>query len=253
MSIGRDPLCDIELHDEVIALHHASIELDADGCFLTDAGSLSGTFVNEVRTQRRLLQPGDQLRIGKHVLKFLTSDDIESRYQEETYQQLTCDSLTLACNKLYFEDAFRREALRANRHHRALSLIVLDCDHFKRINAEFGHLVGDECLREMCDRVRTRVRTDELFARIGGEKFAILLSECPLPQAIEVANEVRRRVAEQPYGRGRGKNIRLTVSVALAHSHGDIPTTVESLQSTADRRLAKAKAAGRNCVAAPRS
>ncbi|MEZ6057821.1 MAG: GGDEF domain-containing protein [Planctomycetaceae bacterium] len=251
MSIGRDPLCDIELIDDFISRHHASIERDNDGFFLTDMTSLNGCFVNDLRIERQRLKPGDHLRLGNHILKFLSSNHVEAQYHEAVYQMMTSDGLTMAYNRRYFEDAFRREVLRSNRHCRSLALVLFDIDHFKKVNDQYGHLVGDECLRELCERIRRRVREDEIFARIGGEEFAVLLAESTQEGAIKFAEELMNRVSERPFASARGESVKMTISVGLAHCDGESPQTPDGLFEDADRRLYLAKRRGRNLIIGP--
>jgi diguanylate cyclase (GGDEF)-like protein len=250
-SFGRDPACDIQLDDDYSSRHHATLEVADAECWVVDQGSLNGTFVNDVRIERRQLQAGDHLRIGNYVFKFLSADHPEAQYHEAVYEMMTSDGLTRIANRRYFDDSFGRELARCNRHSRPLGVLMLDVDHFKRVNDLFGHLVGDECLKELCRRVQAAIRVDDLFARVGGEEFAIVLSETGLEECYTVANRILTCVSCEPFCAERKLNLPLTVSLGIAHAEGTALRSIESFLSEADERLYEAKRGGRNRVCGP--
>ena len=170
-SIGRDAMCDVELMDDFISREHAIIQQRDGKFFLQDCGSLNGTFINDQKVEgTQQLIPGDAIRIGNHILKFLSADHVEAQYHEAVYEMMTVDGLTGAQNRRFFEDAIEREIVRSQRHWRPMALLMFDVDHFKAINDQHGHLAGDECLKQLADRVRLRIRGEDLFARFGGEE-----------------------------------------------------------------------------------
>ncbi len=250
-TLGRDILCDIEVVDDFVSRHHATIELTEEGCWVSDNDSRNGTFVNDERIVRQRLKAGDNLRIGNQIFKYLSADHPETQYHEAVYQMMTSDGLTNVANRRYFDDCFRRELCRCVRHARPIAVLLLDVDHFKRVNDLYGHLIGDECLKELCRRVQSSVRADDLFARIGGEEFAIVLSETQADDARMVAERVRRRVEESPFGRDRRLEIPLTVSIGVAHSDGATLRSTEEFLADADQQLYLAKQTGRNRVCGP--
>ena len=155
-SIGRDAACDVELLDDFISREHAVISQNGGFYTLQDRGSLNGSYVNDVRVQQtQRLVPGDAIRLGNHIFKFLSADHIEAQYHEAVYEMMTLDGLTGAYNKRFFEDAIAREVLRSQRHWRPLSLLLFDVDLFKEVNDQYGHLAGDECLKQLAARIRT--------------------------------------------------------------------------------------------------
>lgn len=249
MTIGRDALCDLELEDDFVSRVHAVLELIGDQWRLTDHGSLNGTFVNDRRIEEHSLSSGDEIHIGNHFFRFLCSDHLEAQYHEAVYQMMTIDALTEMHNRRFFEDSFRREMLRAVRRRRSLMLLLLDIDHFKRINDEYGHLVGDEVLRALSARLRARVRGDEILARFGGEEFAIALPEVSVESGVAVAEEFRRLACESPIETSRGP-VNVTLSIGAAHFDGQSRATGEELLQRADEKLYAAKRAGRNRVMA---
>src|SRR5690606_13043649 len=102
-------------------------------------------------------------------------DNIEAAYHEEIYRMSIMDGLTGVHNKRHFLEFLERELAVATRQTAALSLIMVDIDHFKKINDTHGHLAGDAALKELCRRLRPRIRTTDLLARYGGEEFAVVL------------------------------------------------------------------------------
>src|SRR5205814_8556463 len=121
---------------------------------------------------------------------------------------------TQAFNKRYFIENLEKEIPRCTRHQRSLSLVMLDIDHFKKINDEHGHLTGDFVLREMARRIRTRVRKEEVFARYGGEEFALTLPETAREPALKVGEDLRALVAADAFD-FEGDRIPVTISVGV--------------------------------------
>ena len=249
--IGRDPDCDIEVADDFISRHHATIMVAGGGVSVVDEGSRNGTFVNDERIQQRRVSAGDHIRVGNHVFKFLSSDHPEAQYHEAVYELMTSDALTGIANRRFFEDSFQRELSRCRRHQRPVGVLMLDVDHFKRINDLYGHLVGDECLRELCDRVQGVLHPDDLFGRVGGEEFVLVLSEASLTECRETAERIRDAVAQAPFGSARKLTIPLTVSIGIAHSADGAVENMADFQSNADAQLYRAKRAGRDRIRGP--
>jgi diguanylate cyclase (GGDEF)-like protein len=248
LTIGRDQGSTIEINDDFMSRTHAILELTDEGYSLTDCQSRNGTYVNDQRIyQSHLLKPGDQIRMGNHIFKYLSADHVEALYHEAVYEMMTVDALTDIYNRRYFEDAFRREVLRTQRHGRSLALLMFDIDLFKQINDTHGHLIGDQILKALAARIRTRVRGDEIFARVGGEEFAIVLVESGRENARQIAESICELVASAPL-LPELPDLRATISVGGTFTNGLEPLTDEDLISRADHQMYLAKAAGRNCV-----
>lgn len=245
--IGRGPDCDLDLVDSAVSRLHAFIEPRAGNFLLVDMGSTNGTFVNDELIEKRFLVAGDFVRIGSHIVKFLASDHIEAQYHETIYSMMITDGLTGIHNVRFFLETLDRELVRSQRHRRPLSLVMFDIDHFKLINDNHGHLAGDAVLRELCSRIRTTIRKDEVFARYGGEEFGVILPESSIEEAIGFAERLRCIVSEVPMP-VQNLNIEVTISLGIAHTNGDRPITPKSLIWEADQKLYQAKRAGRNRV-----
>jgi diguanylate cyclase (GGDEF)-like protein len=244
VEAGRSTKCDIPIDQESVSRHHARIFWDGAGYRLKDLGSTNGTYVNDLLVTEGPLADGDQVKIGRTILKFMTGSNIEASYHEEIYRMMTFDGLTQIFNKRYFHETLEREVSRSRRYGRDLSLILFDIDHFKQKNDTYGHLAGDSILRELSNVVRHKLRREDIFARVGGEEFAVLVPEVALKGALEVAEKIRQ-VVEKTSFRFEQQVILTTVSLGVAVWAGgeDRP---EELYKRADTALYAAKEGGRN-------
>ncbi len=248
--IGRGEDTDIRIFDNSVSRRHARIEHMPEGFYVLDMQSTNGTFVNDVVSKEGnpiLLKDGDYLRIGNCIYRFLAGGNVEAEYHEEIYRLTIIDALTQIHNKRYLMDFLEREVLRTSRHGRPLSVVMIDIDHFKRINDEMGHLVGDYTLRELAAVIRRLVRREDLFARNGGEEFALVLVETNLKQAMEAAERIRAAV-EKHVCKFEDQTFQLTISLGVAECPTDGSASPVELIRKADERLYEAKAAGRNRV-----
>ncbi len=245
--IGRDPTCDLVLSDQSVSRQHAAIELTGYNYTATDLHSTNGTFINDRQIDEAMIRAGDRIRMGNHILKFLSADDIEAQYHETAYMLMTTDGLTSVYNKRYLLDILEHELARSRRHRRPLSLLMIDIDDFKSVNDTYGHLAGDEVLQELCRRVRSVLSEDEIFARFGGEEFAVVMGEATAEYARKVAQRLRETVEQQTFGSG-GRKIPLTVSIGIAETRGEREMTPSELIEQADVKLYEAKNSGRNCI-----
>jgi diguanylate cyclase (GGDEF)-like protein len=158
----------------------------------------------------------------------------------------TTDSLTSLANRTRFLDVFERERHHAIRNNSDLSLLLLDLDHFKHVNDNHGHDVGDEVLKYVSATISHRLRKTDLACRLGGEEFGVLLPGASLDRAICIAETIRKNIADVPYARG-DKLIALSVSIGVAE-HGLDGRDLESLYAIADGHLYRAKTSGRNRI-----
>jgi diguanylate cyclase (GGDEF)-like protein len=247
-EIGRSTKSDLPIDQESVSRHHARITYAQGTHFIEDLGSTNGTFVSDARvTAKQPLRHGDQLKVGRSILKYMAGDDVETNYHEEIYRLMTVDALTQTYNKRYFTEALEREYNRSTRYKRDLSIVTFDVDEFKKINAEYGHLSGDAVLRHIAQSIKTRLRAQDIFARIGGEEFGVLLPEVGLLGARVTAEKVRK-IIEASAAVHEGKAIPCTVSLGIATLTED-KKSGEALLAAADTRLREAKRAGRNRVA----
>jgi diguanylate cyclase (GGDEF)-like protein len=138
------------------------------------------------------------------------------------------------------------EIPRARRYHRDLSVVMMDIDHFKRVNDTLGHLAGDHVLRELANVISMHVRQGELFARYGGEEFVLVLPETNREQARQTAERLRQKVEACTF-QFADRKIPVTVSLGVASFTGD-ESDERALLDAADRNMYRAKEGGRNKV-----
>lgn len=250
LTIGRGEASDIRIHDHSVSRKHAMIELAPQGVMLTDLGSTNGTFVNDVQIHRPVsLHDGDYIRVGNCIYRFLAGGNVEAEYHEEIYRLTIIDALTQLHNHRFMMEFLERELIRSHRHGRPLAMVMMDIDWFKNINDQYGHLAGDFALRELANCIKTVVRREDLFARYGGEEFGLVLVETQREQAIEVAERIRKRIAEHTF-RFEDNEFRVTVSMGICAVTGVEALTAQEVIRRADEKLYQAKAAGRNRVVA---
>lgn len=163
------------------------------------------------------------------------------------------DTLTGWNNRRYLKARLGEELARAVRDAEPLVCLMIDVDHFKTVNDRFGHLVGDEVLREVAQRIEGQVRASDVAARYGGEEFVIILPRTTLADGERLAERVRQAVSEIPIALASGVELELTVSIGLAETQpaadSELKLAGEQLLAEADVALYEAKAAGRNAVA----
>jgi diguanylate cyclase (GGDEF)-like protein len=183
-----------------------------------------------------------RLQTGARIVE-LQQQLITAREQQR-FQGLR-DSLTHILNRVAFFEIFEREVARARRVKSALTLIMCDIDHFKRINDNFGHLAGDAVLRETARRLRTSQRASDAVARYGGEEFVILAPDCGPPGAVSVAERFRAAVSASPMNVG---DMSLTVTMSFGLASTSDMDAAQGLLKAADEALYRAKEQGRNRV-----
>ncbi|MBP7338855.1 GGDEF domain-containing protein [Niveispirillum sp.] len=161
-------------------------------------------------------------------------------------EQAHIDPLTGIANRRRLEDRAREEVERARRFNRPLSLMIMDLDHFKGINDRHGHPFGDKVLRALAALGRANLRQTDLFARVGGEEFVVLMPETTAEAAAQLAERLRTLLSATPVTEGE-ISLTATISIGIA-THGADAPTVEALMTLADKALYAAKAQGRDRV-----
>jgi diguanylate cyclase (GGDEF)-like protein len=159
--------------------------------------------------------------------------------------EVLTDPLTELLNRRAFDQNLEHAVRQWERHRRAFVLLLGDVDHFKLINDRFGHPVGDEVLRQMAANIRSALRKSDLAFRIGGEEFAVLLTETSLKAGAEVAEKLRRRIDQEPVVLPGGQTIFPTMSFGVG---GPGPQNPLALLALVDKALYQAKRLGRNRV-----
>lgn len=191
-------------------------------------------------------EPADlKARLGVgHRIVTLQNQLIASREQHR--EQAMKDGMTGLWNRTAFLDLIQCELERAARTHSHTGLLLLDLDHFKRVNDTYGHLVGDIVLRETAQRLKQAVRSYDFVGRYGGEEFFIALVGCNAKQLHKRAEVIRLAVAREPVRVG---SIEIPITVSIGATIGSPRRrTIADLLAAADKALYQAKDSGRNCT-----
>jgi two-component system cell cycle response regulator len=247
--LGRAPNAEVRLIDDGVSRHHARLRLETDQLWVEDLESRNGTFVNGLKIdQPTSLREGDKIQVGRTtVLRFAYHDTIDESFHENLMSSALRDPLTRLFNKRYFLDRLDSELKFAKRHNTSLSLLLLDLDHFKRVNDTHGHLAGDAMLINLSNVLLKAVRNEDVVARFGGEEIAVILRAIPLEPALHLADRLRRLIETTitPHG---GLELRATASIGAAEYPSMKVDTIEQMIEAADKALYRAKDAGRNRV-----
>ncbi|HTN52482.1 MAG TPA: diguanylate cyclase [Anaeromyxobacter sp.] len=246
VTLGRDPGCAVPLPSDDVSRRHARIVAEGEGHRVQDLGSTNGTFVNGVRVEGARLAPGDRVRIGPFVARYLVAGDAVTHDLASVAELARRDPLTGLANRRALAEALSRELARARRAGTALAVAVLDVDRFKQVNDAHGHPAGDAVLAAVAARASAALREGDLLGRLGGEEFLALLPGADLAAALAAGERLRKAVAAAPVQAGAA-GIAVTVSVGCAALGRDEDGA--ALLARADARLYEAKRAGRDRVA----
>lgn len=174
-----------------------------------------------------------------------TSVSLEERTQ--LLEQLSnSDPLTEVANRRHLFKKGAIEFSRAKRNNSMLTVVLLDCDHFKKINDQYGHLFGDEVLKHICKLCQQEIRAVDCLARFGGEEFVIILPECDLDGGIELAKRIQHALNEKPLA-FENDNVLVTLSVGICALDNEF-NSFEELMNCADHAMYQAKKNGRNRI-----
>lgn len=169
-----------------------------------------------------------------------------ARMHSQLHELAIRDPMTGIFNRRHFFELADAVFDQSRRYNRPMSAVVFDADHYKDVNDTYGHLVGDEVLKQITARCSALIRQADIFGRYGGEEFVIVMPETGLTGAIKMAERLRTAVAETPYETEKGP-VPATISLGVARSKRSTMTLLELL-SDADSALYRAKDAGRNMV-----
>ena len=218
------------------ALHHCDYRLT------TDEGYLGEIIFN--RSKRFIESELSTLEILLGALVYPLRNAL--RYQS-ALQLALIDPLTRLGNRAALDSALRRELQLAERHHYELSMLMIDVDHFKKINDQYGHSVGDQVLQEIARTIENVCRESDITFRYGGEEFVVLLRKTNDRGARTIGERLRREVNNLLIEKS-GHSINPSVSIGIStRAHGQ-KEHISDLFERADEALYRAKQAGRNCV-----
>lgn len=223
------------------SLSHAADELDSSSHTPELVMGVVKKLLQET-TQMQTASKGLQEQLSSAKSEIAELKEEYKRIQEESFT----DPLTGTKNRRAFEDAFQTMCDKHKHDATPLSVLVIDIDHFKKVNDNFGHIVGDAVLRCLGKIISNSVRGDDLPTRFGGEEFVVLLPDTPLEGAAKVAEKIRKTIAAQNFRHGEQSLGCITISVGAAQLSES--ETSEAFLDRADNALYAAKKAGRNQV-----
>ncbi|HVZ74221.1 MAG TPA: GGDEF domain-containing protein [Polyangia bacterium] len=248
--VGRSGDCDLRIDDSSLSRQHCRIRLTGGTFFVEDLDSRNGTMVDGARIKApQALHDGALIQLAAStIIMFSHQEDLEVQAEQRLYASAVQDPLTGLHNRRHLDARLKSEFAFASRHQTPLSVLLIDIDHFKKINDTYGHPGGDAALKVLAERLQKTVRTEDIVARYGGEEFAVIARGIESPGAMLLGERVRLS-AEQIAVPHEGKIIKFTLSVGAATMTRervfDVPA---SLLKAADDALYQAKASGRNRV-----
>lgn len=221
-----------------------------------DLGGSNHVAVNGVSCEKFQIYDGDLVRIGEFVFELSIRSGTKFEFFEENERSRQQDLLTKAYNRGYLYSVMQWEISRlkqkssARRRNQSLppqpmSLIMIDVDDFRDFNKKHDHQVGDEVLKGVVERMKSRVRSTDLVSRWGGEEFCVYLPETKREKAVEVAEQIRKQVGESPFLIDK-KRFFVTISLGVAEYESDMD--LNAFVRVANRKMLIAKKQGKNQV-----
>ncbi len=248
--IGRGLQASVRIDDDSVSRQHARVIVGPAGVTLRDLGSESGTFVEGKKLKGpTVLRDGDRIVLGKVCLRLDALDPYERLVELRMRETSIRDPLTGLHNRGVFDERLTAEVAFARRHGTSLAVIMIDVDHFKRVNDTYGHTGGDAVLRVVAERLQDSVRTEDVTARYGGEELGVIARGVDRAGALHVAERIRTAI-EACHVAQNGQVIKVTAScgVAIVSGQRAREATPQSLLQAADAALYTAKSSGRNRV-----
>ena len=247
MEMGR--ALEGTIRDQVQGLHgEVSAATDLEVLKVNVQNQLDALLVN-VEQSRTLHMDREQQVAGrlKSMVDRIQAMEVEAttfrNHLEEQRKRALLDSLTGLPNRAGLQKRMEEEYERWQRYGGQLLLVVLDVDHFKRVNDQFGHLAGDKVLRLIAQQLSRRLRKSDFIGRFGGEEFVILMPGTSVEQATQVLDELRRGIEASPF---HFKKERVTITISIGYTDFRQGDTLEQIFERADQAMYRAKDGGRN-------
>jgi two-component system, cell cycle response regulator len=244
LTIGRSNQCNILIEDDNVSRQHAEISKRDNLVWLKDLDSTNGTYVNSKRISEVPLNDGDLVLIGTMLFKFIRSNTVENKFFGQMYSLATTDFLTGIANRQQIINMLEQEYGRARRYARPLSILMYDIDFFKDINDTHGHLTGDQLLIESSSIVKSHLRDEDSFGRLGGDEFLIICPETTIDNALALGKRIQVVLSKTDFT-VKDRSIFFTISAGVAEMTHKSASPDEFIV-LADQALYRAKNAGRN-------
>ncbi|HXQ70061.1 MAG TPA: GGDEF domain-containing protein [Pyrinomonadaceae bacterium] len=263
VTLGRALDAHVRLNDQKASRLHACISTEVDANSGTtifrvkDLNSTNGTLLNGRPVTEAVLNHGDKILVGNQLFRFELLDEIDRAFQQQIHRLIGHDELTgLLSSKSFFTE-LNREAARAEELSHPFCVLMMDLDHFKAVNDNYGHLVGNRTLQDVGVIIKAALRSGDVAARFGGEEFAAFLLDADYLQGLVAAERVRRGVEQALFSAApeaahpKAERFHLTVSIGVACFPDDARDPIR-LVELADSALYRAKRNGRNVTCAYR-
>ena len=249
MVIGRGEGATVRVDDDGLSRKHVRIFRKGGGYWIEDLQSTNGTFINGVPIPYAApLNNADRIQLGRTlILRFQLQDKMEHEAARRLYDNAVRDPLTRLYNRRFMDERLKEEFAYSVRHQSALSVILMDIDHFKAVNDTYGHAAGDEVLRQIAMVVQETVRVEDVATRYGGEEFCIIARGIEAPGAMTLAERLRSRICGLLIDSGDDQLIQVTSSFGVAtfdHMHPYVAGN--AVVEAADAALYHAKDTGRD-------
>ena len=247
--IGRDrKQSDILIQETGVSRKHVLIKCRKEKVQVQDLGSTNGTFLNNKKmdTHRMYdLEHNDLIKIGHIVFKFAGKGHVEGRHFLHVQSQIYQDELCQIKNRVFMELEAKNHFVKARENDSDFSFVIFDIDFFKQVNDGYSHLAGDFILLSVSQLVGEMIRNEDIFCRIGGEEFGLMIPTS-LEDTVSRMEKIRKRVQSEIFNFGNQK-IQITLSAGVS-SLRDVDKSWKDLYSRADKFLYQAKRSGRNQV-----
>lgn len=245
--IGRSPDVDVVIDEKSVSRQHAKCLTREDEISIQDMGSSNGTYVNNDKSDAKVvLKDGDIIRLGTVLLKYFSENNIDNLINDKIYRMATIDAGTGIFNKKHLLESIVSEFQFSRSSGKDLSVIYFDLDFFKKVNDTYGHNAGDFILKECANIVSNILRKEDIFCRFGGEEFVILLPNSAAKVAFDLAERIRGALESHSFDFENHK-IKQTVSLGVSQLHASMRKPSDLLDD-ADRKLYQSKQNGRNQV-----
>ncbi|MFQ3323321.1 MAG: two-component system cell cycle response regulator [Pseudomonadales bacterium] len=244
----------MSIAESSISRYHSIITADSDRFTIEDTGSVNGTYINDRKIKKHILNDQDVIQMGLLILKRLANNNIDNIIHDKIYQMATINAHTQIFNKQYVLNTLDLELSISKESGQPLSVIYYDLDFFKRVNVQYGRAAGDYVLQENAKMIKQVISNDGIFGRFDGEEFVVILPNTQLEAAPKIAGIIRHRCEIQRIEIEHESNDKTLVSVdkqTISAGVADISTgmhSVSDLLKLSDRKMYISKQEGRNRI-----
>lgn len=247
LMLGRGTDVDVYLPDAKVSRHHCRIKSDPQGISVEDLGSTNGTLIDGEIITKSILAPSARLKVGGYVMRVDYRAKVEITAEEQLKEAARTDDLTGVPNRRSFYQEASGVLVDSVLRNINLSFVMIDIDHFKRVNDRFGHAAGDHVIRQVATTLMVEKRSTDLLARFGGEEFIMLLPDTTSEEAFLYCDRLCEKIAWMAITH-EDKPIQVRVSIGVHSRLAGEFSSIEAAIRAADEAMYRAKRDGRNRV-----